>query len=583
MIPPESAFRCGCYNPRAPDAGGREGDPTMNHSIRITTSILAAALMLAGCASRHADPAGGAAETASGKLMSKYTTVRLTTDLDPLTDNERQVLPPLIEAAQAMNEIFWLQAYGDGPGLLASVSDPQLRSFAEINYGPWDRLDDNAPFIEGVGPKPDGAAFYPADMTKEEFEAALAADPIRGQALKSLFTMVRRNEAGELEAQWYNEAFPEQVARAVAKLREAASLTDDDELEHYLELRADALLKDNYFESDMAWMSMKNNTIDVVIGPIETYEDQLFGYKAAAEAYVLVKDKQWSARLERYASFLPALQRGLPVPEEYKQETPGSDADLNAYDVVYYAGDCNAGSKTIAINLPNDERVQLQKGTRRLQLKNAMRAKFDKILVPISGMLIAEDQRKHITFDAFFANTMFHEVAHGLGIKNTISGNGTVRQALKAQASALEEGKADILGLYMIRALTEQGEMDGGELHDNYVTFMASVFRSIRFGASSAHGRANLARFNFFREQGAFTRNDDGIYSVEFERLAQAMAALSEKILRLQGDGDYDAVVAFMEQYATMDATLESDLERLASAGISVDIVFEQGVDVLGL
>ncbi|MCH8251295.1 MAG: Zn-dependent hydrolase, partial [Planctomycetes bacterium] len=258
------------------------------------------------------------------------------------------------------------------------------------------------------------------------------------------------------------------------------------------------------------------------------------------EAYVLIKDQAWSKRLAHYAQFLPALQRDLPVPAAYKQETPGTDSDLNAYDVIYYAGDCNAGSKTIAINLPNDEEVQLKKGTRRLQLKNAMRAKYDKILVPIADMLIAPEQRKHVTFDAFFANTMFHEVAHGLGIKATLSGQGTVRQALRDQASALEEGKADVLGIYMATTLLEKNETTGGSVMDHYVTFMAGIFRSVRFGAASAHGRANMLRFNFFKKMGAFSRDSaSGTYRVIESKMREAVRALSSKILRLQGDGDY--------------------------------------------
>jgi len=281
---------------------------------------------------------------------------------------------------------------------------------------------------------------------------------------------------------------------------------------------------------------------------------------------------------------LPSLQQGLPVPDRYKREQPGTDADLNAYDVVYYAGDCNAGSKTIAINLPNDEVVQLEKGTRRLQLKNAMRAKFDKILLPIADLLIAEDQRSHITFDAFFANTMFHEVAHGLGIKNTLDGKGTVREALREQASALEEGKADILGLYMVTALHERGELGDLPLEDYYTTFLAGIFRSVRFGASSAHGRANMARFNFFEEMGAFSRDEaSGKYRANFEPMQRAIAALSEKILRFQGDGDYDGVRSFMEQQGRIGEALQADLDRLGGAGIPVDIVFEQGIEVLGL
>jgi hypothetical protein len=292
---------------------------------------------------------------------------------------------------------------------------------------------------------------------------------------------------------------------------------------------------------------------------------------------------EWSKRLEKYAAYLPELQKGLPVPEAYKKEKPGSDTELNAYDVVFYAGDCNAGSKTIAINLPNDEEVQLAKGTRRLQLKNAMRAKFDKILVPIADELINPTQRKHITFDAFFANTMFHEVAHGLGIKNTIDGSGTVRKALKEHASALEEGKADMLGLYMINQLAKKGELDG-EINDYIVTFMAGIFRSVRFGASSAHGKANMIRFNFFDEMNAFSRDEDtGTYTVNFDNFNKAMDALSKEILTLQGDGNYEGVSDLVSSKGKINAVLQSDLDRLGAKGIPVDIIFEQGVEVLGL
>jgi hypothetical protein len=324
-------------------------------------------------------------------------------------------------------------------------------------------------------------------------------------------------------------------------------------------------------------MDMKDNTIDVVIGPIETYEDLLFGYKAANEAYVLIKDRAWSQRLARYATLLPGLQRGLPVPDTYKRETPGTGSDLNAYDAVYYAGQANAGSKTIAINLPNDEQVQLQKGTRRLQLKNTIRAKFDRILVPIANELLVADQLSKVSFDAFFENVMFHEVAHGLGIKNTIAGKGTVREALKERASALEEGKADILGLYMVKQLAEQGAIDDPTVTDNYVSFLASLFRSIRFGASSAHGRANVAAFNFLAERGAFARGADGKYRVDYPKMEQGMTALARTILVLQGDGDYAGVGAFQDRYGQIGAQLRADLDRLNTRGIPVDLVFEQG------
>jgi Peptidase family M49 len=555
----------------------------MHHGIT-WTAIAGMALVLSSCHGEHSK--GGTSSPATNspieKKLSQYTTVRLTADLGKLTENERKMIPLLIDAAQHMDAIFWRQAYGNRDSLLQSLTDPATRRYAEINYGPWDRLDNNAPFIEGGGPKPAGSGFYPPDMTKEAFEAAAKKSPGQGKALRSQYTVVRRDSARGLVAVPYHQAYADQVRPAVVKLRDAARLADDPGLKRYLDLRAKALQTDEYQASDIAWLDMKNNTIDVVIGPIETYEDQLFGYKASNEAFVLVKDKEWSGRLARYAAMLPSLQRELPVPPAYKRERPGTDSDLNAYDAVFYAGDANAGSKTIAINLPNDEQVQLQKGTRRLQLKNAMRAKFDKILLPIAGELIADEQQNHINFDAFFSNVMFHEVAHGLGIKSTISGTGTVREALKEQAGALEEGKADILGLYMITKLHQRGELKGQNLDDNYVTFLASIFRSIRFGASNAHGRANAAQLSFFQDRGAFTRDSaGGRYRVDFPKMRMAVDELAGQILRFQGDGDYAGVTRFMTERGRLSPTLQQDLARLGSKGIPVDIVFEQGSGVL--
>ena len=540
------------------------------------SAVLLSTIIFAGCGSA---PVENAAPMNYQEKLDKYVTFRLTSDLSALTERQRQMLPLLIEAADTMNGLFWKQAYGDRNALIASIADPAARKLAEINYGPWDRLADNAPFIPGVGPKPAGAEFYPHDMSKEQFEAAVAAAADGGEALKSLYTMVRRDDAGALTAIPYSVAFRQELTTAADKLRQAAELADDPGLKKYLELRADALLSDDYQPSDFAWMEMKNNTIDIVIGPIETYEDQLYGYKAAFEAYVLIKDKEWSARLEKYVSMLGELQQGLPVGAEYKKESPGADSDLNAYDAIYYAGDSNAGAKTIAINLPNDEEVQLKSGARRLQLKNSMQAKFEKILLPIADVLIAEDQRSHVDFEAFFANTMFHEVAHGLGIKNTINGKGTVREAMKEHASALEEGKADILGLYMVTKLHERGEMGEADLMDNYVTFLAGIFRSVRFGASSAHGVANTLRFNFFEQMGAFSRDAaTGTYRVEFDRMQEAVNALSAKILILQGDGDYAGASLFVDQMGKIGAELQADLDRLEAADIPVDVVFEQGL-----
>lgn len=550
----------------------------------IRTLLPGTALLLAAACAPAADPqpTPAPAQDSMAARVAAYRTVRLTADLSALSPAERRMIPLLIQAAREMDEIFWMQAYGSRDSLLASLRDPSTRRFAEINYGPWDRLQGDAPFVAGVGAKPQGARFYPSDMTREEFERAVAGGGARADSLRSLYTLVRR-EGGRLTAVPFHVAYGPQMRRASALLRQAAALAPQASLRRYLELRADALLNDQYQPSDLAWLDMKDNTLEVVIGPIETYEDALFGYKAAAEAYVLVKDLAWSRRLARYAAFLPELQRGLPVPAEYKRETPGTDSDLNAYDAVYYAGQANSGAKTIAINLPNDEEVQLRKGTRRLQLKNAMRAKFDAIMAPIARLLIAPDQVANVTFDAFFENTMFHEVAHGLGIKNTVNGRGTVREALREQAGGLEEEKADVLGLYMVTQLSRRGEMSGDAIMNNYVTFLAGIFRSVRFGATSAHGRANMATFHFLQERGGFTRDPSGTYRVDLPRMQAAMDALSAEILRMQGNGDHAAVRAFMERYGVVDPQLRADLDRVSRAGIPVDVVFEQGTEVLGL
>lgn len=506
-----------------------------------------------------------------------YVPVTLKSDLSVLTDNERSMIPILIEAAEIMDELFWIESYGDKNELLEKLSDDKIRDFTVINYGPWDRLNNNESFVEGIDDKLKVANFYPHDMSKEEFENA----DLDGK--ENLYTMIRRDDNGNLISIPYYEFFKDRVGKVSDLLARASELADDPGLKKYLELRSKALLDDEYQTSDMAWLDMKDNSIDVVIGPIETYEDKLFGYKAAHEAYVLIKDKAWSQKLEKFAQFMPELQSNLPVPDAYKKETPGSDAQLNAYDVVYYAGDCNAGSKTIAINLPNDEEVQLSKGTRRLQLKNAMKAKFDKILIPIADELIETEQLNHITFDAFFANTMFHEVAHGLGIKNTLDGSNTVRKALLDHASAMEEGKADILGLYMINELFKKGEVEGS-IEDYYVTFMAGIFRSVRFGAASAHGKANMIRFNYFKEMNAFVFNPEtGKYKVDLDNIEKAMNALSERILVLQGDGNYDQVNEFVAKYANIPPDLQKDLDKLSEEKIPVDVKFIQGTEVLGL
>jgi hypothetical protein len=509
--------------------------------------------------------------------LAEFAGFDLTADLSHLTADEMEILPLLFEAADIMEDLFWKQAIGDRDDFLKRITDERARRFARIHYGPWDRMANNAAYLTNIGPRPAGANFYPQDMTREEFEAF--DDPNK----TSLYTLIRRDAEGNLESVWYHEAYNSHLLRAASLMRRAAEISRNEGLRNYLLLRADALLNDEFQPSDMAWMDMKDSNIDFIVGPIENYEDHLFGYKAAYEAFILIKDPEWSQRLQHFAALLPDLQKMIPTDDKYKNDVPGDDSDLNAYDAIYYAGDCNAGSKTIAINLPNDEEVHVQKGSRKLQLKNSMQAKFDKILIPISEMLIHPSQQQHVTFDAFFGNTMFHEVAHGMGVKNTVNGKGTVREALKEAYTAIEEGKADIMGLWLVKVLRDMGEITDGELMDNYVTFFAGVFRSSRFGTASAHGKANMMRFNFFEDFGAYTRTDDGYYIVHEDKMTEAMNYLVDKIMRMQGDGDYDAAVEWINAEGNLRESLKRDLDRLNEGGIPIDIYFRQGMELVGL
>ena len=544
--------------------------------IKYLAIVATVALVATACDNKKPEPVQEPVQEQTTHLSDKYAEYTLTTNIDHLSDNEREMLQLLFEAADIMDGLFWNENYGDKDELMAKIGDnADIKKLATIAYGPWDGLDGNKPFVEGIGEKPAGAQFYPADMTEEEWNAF--DDPNK----TSQYTMVVRDENGNLKCVWYHDYFEQQIKKAASLLDDASELAGDEEFATYLALRAKALRTDDYLESDMQWMDVRNNNIDMVIGPIENYTDARYGIKASHEAFILIKDQEWTKQLARYAQFVPELQKQLPVPDEYKKEVPGSDVDLAAYDVVYYAGDCNANSKTIAINLPNDERVQLQRGTRKLQLKNAMQAKFDKILEPIAKELMTPESMEHIKFDAFFANVMFHETAHGMGIKNTITGKGTVREALSNQYNALEEAKADVLGLYLVTKLVEMGEYTNTTMEDNYTTFMAGIFRSVRFGAASAHGKANMLTFNYFQNEGAFVRDAEGRYAIDFEKMKAAVEKLAGDILRYQGDGDYEAVKAWMGEMSVIKPELQADLDRVNAAGIPTDIYFNMGPDVL--
>jgi hypothetical protein len=521
------------------------------------------------------EPRQGTQEYFDMKLKD-YKVFPLKSDISHLSEDEKEMLRLFFHASEIIDELFWMQSYGPKSDFLKLTKLTGEVDFGNINYGPWDRLNGNQPFIHEAGNKPLGANFYPKDITKEEFEALDISEKT------SPYTILTRNVSGKLEVIPYHIAYQTQIHHLAGILLKAAQKSKDPLFTTYLTERANSLKTSEYFQSDMAWMDLKNNNIDFVIGPIENYEDQLFGYKTSFEAYILIKDRKWSELLDKFTRLLPELQAKLPVKIEYKAEIPASGSDIGVYDAVYYAGDCNAGSKTIAINLPNDERVQLEKGSRKLQLKNSMQAKFESILVPISKQLIIPAQRKYIKFDAFFQNTMFHEIAHGMGVKNTINGKGPVRESLRDQYSWIEEGKADIMGLFMVEELMKTEQLMGN-VQDNYVTFLAGIFRSIRFGTASAHAKANLVRYNYFHENGAFTRNNDGYYSVNFEAMQRCISKLTTEIIELQANGDYSGVKNMFDAYSVMTPDLIKDLDRLKKADIPVDVVFEQGPRILGL
>ena len=475
-----------------------------------------------------------------------------------------------------MDDLFWEQTFGPKSSL-DTIQDKWMKEFAIINYGAWDRLDNDKPFIPGFGDKPATCNYYPQDCTLEEYEACTDKNK------DSHYTVLTRNADGSLKAVWYHEFYKEKIDKVCALLDKAINICENPAMKKYLTLRKQALQTDDYFESDMAWMDMKDTKLDFVVGPIENYDDKLNVLKTSYEAFVLVKNDEESNKLTKFVSMLPQLQKELPCDAKYRNYVPGTSSDLNVYDVIYYGGDCNAGGKTIAINLPNDDRVQAAKGSRRFQLRNAMQAKFDKIMKPIGEMVIEPSEQSHINFDAFFWNVTFHEVGHGLGVKQTIDGKGSVDAAMKTENTNWEEAKADILGLHLVCALVDKGEITNITKEDAITTYIVGLLRSVRFGAADAHGVANMMCYNFFEEQGAFKRNGNGSYHIDYEKAEKAMNAWIATILKTQATGDFAFASKFSKEHGTIGQNLQKDLDRINKAGIPRDIRFNQGLDVLGL
>lgn len=507
--------------------------------------------------------------------VEEYARVELKSDLvNNLNDKEKELVRIFFQVGEITDNLFWKQTFGD-KSQLDTITDSYAKEFAMIQYGAWDRLDNNKPFLAGYGEKPAVCNYYPHDITAEEFDAFEDANK------NSWYTVIRRNEDGSLKSVWYHEAYAEEIGRICTLLEKAVTLAEDPGLKNYLEKRIEAFKTDDYLESDLAWMDMKDSKIDFVTGPIESYDDKFQETKASYESFILLKDEARSKDLAKFVSMLPALQKELPCAPEYKTFVPGTSSDLNVYDAVYYAGDCNAGSKTIAINLPNDERVHALKGTRRLQLRNSMKAKFDKILLPIGQLIVTPEQQKYLNFDAFFWNVTFHEVAHGLGVKQTINTNESVDAVMGTEKTSWEEAKADILGLFMVTKLIEMGEITNITAEDAITTYIAGILRSVRFGAASSHGKANMMCFNYMEKAGAFSRDAKRQYVIDFEKAKEAMNGWAALILQTQGDGNIEFATKYRAENGGITPALQADLNKINEAGIPRDITFIQGVDVL--
>jgi len=507
---------------------------------------------------------------------AQFVEMSLDADVSHLSAGDREALQHLVQAARAVDEIFRLQAWAGNPGFAPAVEALEgegaeaAKDYYRIMYGPWDRLAHHEPFL-GDRPHPDGAGYYPEDMTAGEFEAWLEAHPADREALTSLFTVIRR-DGDALVAVPYSKAYQEYLEIAARELEAAAEATDNESLRRFLELRAEAFFTDDYYESDKAWMDLDSD-IEVVIGPYETYEDGLFGYKAAFESFVCVAQPEDSARLEVFKSQLPFLERNLPIPDEHKNFDRGSESPIRVVDELFAAGDTRAGVQTIAFNLPNDERVREEKGSKKVLLKNIMRAKYDAVLGPIAARVLPEDEVDRIAFEAFYQFTLHHELSHGIGPGQiTVDGRDTeVRLELKDLYSAFEEAKADVLGLYDIYALVESGVMSPEILDNLPWTYTAGMFRTTRFGVAEAHGLGMVLQANYLFENGAVELTGDGRFRPVPDRFAETFRALAQELLMIQALGDYEGALDMVERYGSVHPAMAAAIEGLADLPVDVD------------
>jgi len=559
--------------------------------MRIVIMLAAAlGLALAGCGEAKApeeEPAKKepAAETAEKKveepveeadpmkeLLAKFAPTEIGVPDAKIPEKHRGVVKKLVEAAEILDELFLLQVDARNKTWREEIAkDPALEdtlAVFDVMYGPWNRLDHNKPLWGDVA-KPKGATFYPQDMKKQELEKWVADHPDQKEAFTGYFTVIERDGDG-LKAVPYAEVYKDHLEPAAKLLEEAAGLAEDARLKKYLKSRAAAFRSNEYRQSDMDWMDLGDGDIEVVIGPYEVYEDELFGYKAAFEAFVTLRDPADSAELEKIKSYIPKMEAYLPIPDEHKNPNRGAESPISVVDVLYTAGDTRAGVQTLAFNLPNDEVVREKKGSKKVMLKNVAHAKYDKILIPIAERLIAEEQVKNVSFEAFFNHTLVHETAHGLGpgkIKVEKDGKKvetSVNAELQDLYPVIEEAKADTLGMFLNYLLVEEGMHPAEFMENVYASFLGGFFRSVRFGASEAHGKANVIQFNYLAEKGAVVRGNDGKYAYVAEKMPEAVKALAHDLLMIEALGDYDGAKAFVDKYGEMPAEMKRALEGLA-------------------
>ncbi len=540
--------------------------------------------------------------------LRKFAKVDIEYDESVLSAPEKEALGKLVNAGRIMDDIFFRQVWAGNEDFKKEFDTVHiwahqhpftklgeevdlihnLNRYYNINFGPWDRLEEDAPFITTT-PKPKGANYYPEDMTAEEFDNFLAENKDMVEDFRGYFTTIRRKD-GKLTAVPYSVEYKDLLEKAATLLHEAADIltkpenkakfasgTDYTSLAKYLKSRADAFSSNTYRDSDMNWMDVKNNIIDVTIGPYEVYEDALFGYKAAFEAFIAIRNPADSKKLEGIKRYLQKLENALPIPDEHKNPNRGSESPISVVDLVYSGGDTKAGVQTIAFNLPNDEYVREAKGSKKVMLKNISRAKFDKILTPIAEQVLDPSQMDLVVFEAYFNNTLMHELSHGLG-PGTIMKDGketTVNLELKELYSFIEEAKADILGLYCTNVLIKEGFLDKELGKKGYVCFLPGFFRSIRFGATSAHGKANMMEFNYLREKGGIVLDPEtDKFHVNVDKMPAAVEAMSKELLMLQALGDYDAAKAFIEKYGNTTDDLERLLAKLDKIPVDIEPIF---------